>query len=114
MIFENSVSIETGGGLDQRGFLEEIPCSFPFVGDARRSLNSSCWLVGKYVFRIFGIIDFSFMSKNVNIYSDSIYLRKNIFSIVFQWSPSVHFTYIPQNHGKFQHAHTHKIALRSC
>lgn len=40
MIFENTVSIETGGGLDQRGFLKEIPCSFPFIDDARKRLNS--------------------------------------------------------------------------
>lgn len=39
-ILENMVSIETGGGLDQRGFLEEIPCSSVFLDGARKSLSS--------------------------------------------------------------------------
>lgn len=66
MIFENTVSIETGHGLDQRGFLEEIACSFPFVDDARKKLNS---FLGKDAFGIFGIINFSSMRKNVNFYN---------------------------------------------
>lgn len=110
-ILENMVSIETGGGLDQRGFLEEIPCSSVFLDGARKSLSSlldgraGCiWRIW-YYYPLFH--DSKYKHSQLIVFT---YIKKYFFHCISAGSICSH--YLHSKNSREIPAHTHKIALR--